>query len=123
MPLRDTWTNSARTTHALMPYCDTDPCQNLASHSYLDFVEIEAPHWWLWLRYPKYELVSEDQTRYGCPSHPVSQRLLLLDGRIVDVPAEFPKSRIRWLMTDGLWAAILAVIFAVLAAIGIAKLM
>lgn len=58
----------------MIPYCDTHPCQNRASHSYVDFVEIEAPHWWLWLQ------------------------------------------------TDGLWAVVLAVIFAILVGIAIVKL-
>ena len=123
MPLRDTWTNSAKTTHAMMPYCDTLPCQNLASHSWVDFVEIKAPHWWLWLQYPKYELMDERETCYGCPQHPVFQHLRMLDGRTVPVPAEFPKSRLQWLKTDGLWAVVLAIVFAILAGIVIAKLM
>jgi hypothetical protein len=106
----------------MMPYCDTHPCQNLASHSWVDFVEIEAPHWWLWLQYPKYELMDERETRYGCPQHPVFQHLRMLDGRTVPVPAEFPKSRLQWLKTDGSWAVVLAVIFAILAGIAIAKL-
>jgi hypothetical protein len=107
----------------MMPYCDSYPCQNPASHSWVDFVEIEAPHWWLWLWYPKYELMDERGTRYGCPAHPIFQRLRMLDGRMVPVPAEFPKSRLQWLKTDGLWAVVAAVIFAILAGIVIAKLM
>jgi len=111
----------------MMPYCDTYSCQNLASHSWVDFVEIEAPHWWLWLQYPKYDLMDERETRYGCPQHPVFQHLRMLDGRTVPVPAEFPKSRLQWLKTDGLWAAVLAVvlaaIFAIIAGIAIARLM
>jgi len=99
----------------MMPYCDSYPCQNPASQSWVDFVEIEAPHWWLWLWYPKYELMDEREIRYGCPEHPIFQRLRMLDGRMVPVPAEFPKSRLQRLKKDVLWALILAVIFAILA--------
>jgi hypothetical protein len=99
----------------MMPYCDTYPCRNLASHSCADFVELEAPHWWLWLLYRKYEVMDQRETRYGCPQHPVFQHLRMLDGRWVPVPAEFPKSRLQRLKTDWFWEAVLAAIFAILA--------
>jgi hypothetical protein len=47
----------------------------------------------------------------------------MLDGRMIAVPAKFPKSRLQRLKTDGLWAIVLAVIFAIIAGIAIGKLM
>jgi hypothetical protein len=100
-----------------MPHCDFFPCQNFASHSWLDFVEVAAPHWWLWPWYPKFELMDESDRRYGCPLHPIFQQLRMLDGRMVHVPPEFPRSRIEAAIKDAPWAIVWAIICAALAGI------
>jgi hypothetical protein len=114
MPLRPTWTNSAQTTYALMPYCDSYGCMKPASTSAIDYIEIEAPRWYLRLGYPRYELMDESDRYYGCLAHPVFQQVRMLNGNVVPVPMEFPKTRLHKWGKELFIAAIFAIICAVL---------